>query len=312
MSTIQRAMKRMAAKSAADKTVKESSTTGHEAGVEDEEDRTASGEGSYRPPGDIASAASDGSSSYWGTLEFGGRIEIRPWASKYGMAIGTSENRLLVESYRHIKRPLIMNIEGDGRLTSQFANRIMVTSALPDEGKTFSALNLALTIAAERTKRVVFIDTDLVRSGLPESIRVESEVGLVDYLESDRCALEHVLQETDYGNLLIIPAGRSHPFSTELLASKRMRGLFKALEQLIADDVIIILDTPPLLTASDAATLARFVGQIVVVVETGQTNQHDLREALSMIDLGKVAGYILNKDDPLRRQKKTDYYRYSA
>ncbi len=244
-------------------------------------------------------------------LEADGLIALRPWAADHGMDIGVSENRGMVESYRHIKRPLIMNIEGDGRLPPRMANRIMLTSALPGEGKTFTALNLAISFAAERTKRVVFIDTDLVRSSLPDNIEIDDEMGLVDYLESEDCPVERVIRATDYEKLYLIPAGRSHAYSTELLAGARMRGLFRELEEVVADDVIIILDTPPLLAASDAATLARFVGQIVIVAEAGNTTRDNLKQALAMIDQGKVAGYILNKDDPVKH-RAADYCRYPA
>lgn len=245
------------------------------------------------------------------SLEVDGRIALRPWAEVNGMNFGATENRDVVESYRHIKRPLIMNIEGDGRLPPHQANRIMVTSSLPGEGKTFTALNLAISFAAERTKKVVFIDTDLVRSSLPEDIDVGEGAGLVDYLESRECPVGNIIQATDYENLYLIPAGCSHAYSTELLTGYRMRSLFDELESVIANDVVIILDTPPLLAASDAAVLARFVGQIIVVVEAGNTTRSHLQQAMSMIDHGKIAGYVLNKDEHSGR-RGVDYLRYSA
>ena len=302
MSTIHRAMERMRAQGKLRVEKDGAIGMGVEPGLQGDVDARQVSRDLY--PG-------DGAVSGWGRLEVHEQIMLRPWAANHGMDLGSTEDRSIVECYRHIKRPLIMNIEGDGRLQVPHANRLMVTSALPNEGKTFTALNLAIMFSAERTKRVIFIDTDLVRSGLPDVVEVEHERGLVDYLENEDCTIEEVILGTDYGNLLVIPAGRSHTYSTEMLASRRMRSLFGVLEDLISEDVVIVLDSPPLLAASDAATLARFVGQVVVVVEASNTTRNDLREALSMIDQSKVAGFILNKDDPLRH-RGPDYFRYSA
>ncbi len=240
------------------------------------------------------------------------QIGLRDWAARHGMDLGATEQRQMIECYRHIKRPLIINAEGEGRLASRFSNRIMVTSSLPDEGKTFTSLNLAISFAAERGKHVVYIDTDMVHSSLPDTLGIEVEYGLVDYLEGESLSLDDVIWGTDFPNLLILPAGRSHAYSTELLAGRNMRGLLSEIEESFASEVIIILDTPPLLASSEAATLARFVGQIVLVIEAGNTAKDDLRDALAMIDKGKLAGFVLNKYQQPGNPTAYGYYRYTA
>ncbi len=240
------------------------------------------------------------------------QIELRDWAARHGMDLGATEKRQMIECYRHIKRPLIINAEGEGRLASRFSNRIMVTSSLPDEGKTFTSLNLAISFAAERGKHVVYIDTDMVHSSLPDTLGIEVEHGIVDYLEGENLSLNDVIWGTDFPNLMILPAGRSHAYSTELLAGRNMRGLLTEIEESFESDVIVILDTPPLLASSEAATLARFVGQIVLVIEAGNTAKDDLCDALAMIDKGKLAGFVLNKYQQPGNPTAYGYYRYSA
>ena len=211
-----------------------------------------------------------------------------------GMITVDSPRNKIAEEYRRIKRPLLMNIEGEGAALIKNPNLIMVTSSLPGEGKTFSAINLAMSIAMEQDKTVLFVDADVAKAtagslfGVPRDSR-----GLIDVLEKG-VKLRDVLYQTNVPNLRILPAGKVHERSTELLASEGMRKLMADLSRRYSDRVIVF-DSPPLLPTTEANVLANLMGQIVFVVAAGQTSQGAVTESLSHIEGDKVIGLVLNK-----------------
>lgn len=213
---------------------------------------------------------------------------------EYGMVTPDAPRSSTAEEYRRVKRPLLMNIEGAVAPVKN-PNLIMVTSALPGEGKTFSAINLALSIAMEQDKTVLFVDADVAKArgarllGVPNDAR-----GLIDILERDDLDLHDVLYRTDIPNLRILPAGRVHERSTELLASEDMRKLMSEMATRYRDRVVIF-DSPPLLPTTEASVLANLMGQIVFVVAANKTGQNAVSEALSHIEGDKMIGMLLNK-----------------
>lgn len=211
-----------------------------------------------------------------------------------GMITPDEPRSKIAEEYRRIKRPLLMNIEGRGAAVVQNPNLIMVTSALPGEGKTFSALNLALSIAMEQDKTVLFVDADVSKASACRLIGVPRDSkGLIDVLEKGT-DLREVLYQTDIPNLRVLPAGTVHERSTELLASEGMRRLMADLSQRYSDRVIVF-DSPPLLPTTEANVLANLVGQVVFVVAANSTSQGAVTEAISHIEGDRVIGLILNK-----------------
>lgn len=237
--------------------------------------------------------------------------QVRDWARGHGMDVDVNGHQRIMEEYRHIKRPLITNIDGFGDNHRMNANRIMVTSAVPGEGKTFTALNLAICLAAERGRSVILIDIDACRSPIPEYLGLPNEFGIIDFLDGATDRLEDVLYDTDIANLKVMLPGQTHHFFTELLRGTAMSNLFQEIERLYPNS-IVVFDSPPLLASSEAATLARVVGQIVMVVRSGFTRKQDLREATIMIDPKKVTGYILNHVDHKHRSFSSDSYMYSV
>jgi protein-tyrosine kinase len=201
------------------------------------------------------------------------------------------------ESFRRIKRQILANA-ANPRIGAP-ANLVMITSALEGEGKTFCAVNLAISIALEMDHTALLVDADVVKPGIPRALGVKAERGLIDVL-AGRVPLEDVLWSTDVGKLTLLPAGSAHQHTTELLASEAMRGLLQEMARRYRDRVIVF-DAPPLLVASEAGTLARQMGQIVVVVEAGKTSEAALKAALSHIDPDRVAGLVLNKGPAPRR-----------
>ena len=222
------------------------------------------------------------------------------------MLVPDTKRSRIKEEYRHIKRPLLMNASGKGATLTDYANLIMVTSADPGEGKTFTACNLALSIAAERDRTVLLVDADLVRPSITKVFGFEAEAGLVDFLIEDNLELSDVLIETSIPSLTILPSGSTHHLSTELLASRNMRTLAQDMSKRYPDR-IVIFDSPPLLATTEASVLASLMGQVVMVVEAEKTPQAHVKEALALLDPKMIIGFVLNKT---RSPFSSDYYGY--
>lgn len=210
-----------------------------------------------------------------------------------GMLSPDASHGQLAEEYRVIKRPLLMNAFGEGKNIIENANLILVTSSLPGEGKTFTAVNLALSIAAERDKTVLLVDADVIKPATSTLFGVHERPGLIDLLEREKTFSE-VLLRTDVPKLSILPAGRQHPHATELLASEAMQLLAKDMSRKYPER-IIIFDSPPLLATTQAAVLANHVGQVVLVVESEATPQYIVQESARILADCDVVGCVLNK-----------------
>jgi protein-tyrosine kinase len=203
----------------------------------------------------------------------------------------------LAEENRLIKLPLLLNVDKKGADVVDNANLIMVTSAVSGEGKTFSAINLAISIAAERDRTVLLVDGDVAKPTAAKRLGIDSTVGLLDLLDGTIDSIADALVTTDLHNLRLLPAGRPHDRATELLASERMAHLMTELATRY-DDRVVIFDSPPLLLASESAVLASMMGQIVLVVAAEQTPQHAVADALGRLGADKIIGLVLNKYRP--------------
>lgn len=207
-----------------------------------------------------------------------------------------TERSMMGEEFRMLKRRLLANVRGEGEQYAERANLIMVTSALPGEGKTFTATNLALSLAMEQNTHVLLIDGDVVRASLTESMGLKDQSGLIDCLADPKIGLEEVITATDVPQLRVLPAGRSHHRSTELLAGAQMQAVAAELARRY-NDLIVVIDAPPLLAASQASVISDLVGQVLVVVEHGRTPQAAVLEAVAQIKPGRIIGMLLNKSN---------------
>jgi receptor protein-tyrosine kinase len=214
----------------------------------------------------------------------------------------------IAEEYRLIKRPLLGNAFGHGGVTKiPNGNLIMVTSSVPSEGKTFSAINLAISMATELEHTVLLIDADVAKSSVPRYLGIEAERGLLDILRDPTVPLSDVLIKTDIAKLTILPSGRGFAQATELLAGAAMRAFVLDIASRYQDR-IIIFDTPPILATSEATVLASYMGQIVFVVEAERTPQEAVKDALAHLSNCEHVGLILNKVP--QRTGQSDYYGY--
>ncbi len=200
----------------------------------------------------------------------------------------------LAEEFRHLKRPLLMNAFGEGALPATNRNLVMVTSARPGEGKTFTSFNLALSIAQERDKTVMLVDADVPRPSVARLLGIQRVRGLVDHLDGALQDFGACILRTSIPNLRVVSAGRRHPHATELLGSQAMKALCHELATRYPDRMVIF-DSPPLLPTTEAGVLAGLVGQVVIVVEAERTRRDELREARERIPAGRYVGLVLNK-----------------
>lgn len=198
------------------------------------------------------------------------------------------------EEYRIIKRLLLMSAFGKGAPQVERGNAIVVTSALEGEGKTFTSLNLAISIAQERDSTVLLVDTDLTRRSLSHLLGADKVKGLTDLLTDPELDLGEVIGKTNVDKLRFIPAGSISPNNTELLASEQMEQVVLELINRY-EDRIILFDSTPLLATSQAVVITHLVGQVLMIVEEGRTSQAALKEAVALIDDEKLVGMVLNR-----------------
>ena len=198
------------------------------------------------------------------------------------------------EEFRIIKRPLLLRAFPDGGPPALNSNLIMVTSAQPNEGKTFISLNLSFSIALERNVHVLLIDADFHNPSVQGQLGFESDLGLIDVIADPSIDLANVIRRTNFPNFSVIAAGTPHRHATELLASARMAQLIDEIAHRYPDRVVLF-DSPPLLAASEPSVLALHVGQIVFVVEAEATSRRAVDEALAFIAECPSVNIVLNK-----------------
>ncbi len=222
------------------------------------------------------------------------RIEIdRRMLANRGYVVPEGPVTGLAEEFRLVKRQLLADLERQSGLPDEKRRSVLIASAQPREGKSFCALNLALSLAGEQELEVLLVDGDFAKPDLPALLDFEAGPGLVDALIDSRADVESFVLETDVPRLSILPAGQKVNNIPELLASERAREI---LSSLAANDRrrIILFDSPPVLAASPASLLAAAVGFTLVVVRADQTTEADLRETISLLSGCDHVGLLLN------------------
>ena len=208
------------------------------------------------------------------------------------MTTPDGERTAVSESFRRIKRHILANLANPDAPPG--TNLVMITSSMPKEGKTFCTINLAISLAMELDRRVLLVDADVLRPSVLAALGIKSvEKGLMDVL-LDGLSLSEVLCNTNIEKLSLLSSGRRHSHASELLASDAMRDLLKEMAERYRDR-IIIFDSPPLLATTESCVLASLMGQVLVVVEAGQTTEATLKEALGRMHSNNVVGVLLNK-----------------
>jgi exopolysaccharide/PEP-CTERM locus tyrosine autokinase len=217
-----------------------------------------------------------------------------PRLHQMGMVTHDGGRTNAAEDFRIIKRPLLRNAHGAVSAGQKNGNLIIVTSALPGEGKTYCAVNLAMSIAMEKDHTVLLVDADVARPSVLRVLGVPAAPGLMDILLDDTSALGDVILRTNIPALSLLPAGRNNKHATELLASQTMSALLDEIASRYHDR-IVIFDSPPLLLTTEASVLAAKMGQVVMVIDAETTTQRDVREALRRLDTCPRVDLICNK-----------------
>ena len=202
--------------------------------------------------------------------------------------------QLTMDEYRTIKRPLLENIFGKRNVIIENGRLILVTSAIAGEGKTYTSINLALSMVREQGLSVLLVDSDIERRNASRVFGADEAPGLLDYLGDESLDVRDMIIDIDVPNLTLLPAGYRDRFSTELMASERMHQLL-AMWMQDNPQLIVIFDGPPVLQTSDPQVLATHVGQIIMVVEAVKTPKNVVNQALSMLDKNKAINLVLNR-----------------
>ncbi|GAB4139614.1 MAG: XrtA-associated tyrosine autokinase [Sphingomonadales bacterium] len=227
-----------------------------------------------------------------------------------GYIVPDAPPNIIAEEFRLIKRSLLLNAFGKGMTAIPNGNLILVTSSQPNEGKTFCAINLALSIASERDYTVLLVDADFAKPEVLSTLGLEGGKGLVDLITDPGLDMADCLIRTNIPNFAVLPAGRQHHLTTELLASDRMG---KIVEEIAARyrDRVIIFDSPPVLASSAPAVLALHVGQVAYVVEADKTRGPQLEEGLALLNGCQHISLMLNKTQFSGSSRKFGaYYAY--
>ncbi len=238
-----------------------------------------------------------------GTIDFA-RLAAR------GYITPDAAQSLTAEEFRLIKRQLLANAAARGPGAIHNANLILVGSAMPAEGKTFCAINLALSIAAERDLTVLLVDADVSKPEIVSRLGLEGGPGLIDVVADRTLDIGDCLVRTNIPNLTVLPAGRPHGLTTELFASERMVDLIEEIARRYTDR-IVVFDSPPALVTSAASVLAGLVGQVVFVVAAELTREAELKEGLAMMSGCPNVQLLLNRSrffPGARRFAAHDYY----
>ncbi len=223
-----------------------------------------------------------------------------------GLMPPAADERRLASEYRKIKRPLIANALGRGVERLPKGYLIMLASAMPGEGKTFTGVNLALSFAQEKDLRVVLVDADVAKPQLSRVLGLEGEPGLLDVLRDPQLDVESVIRPTDIPTLSFLPAGKNSGDATELLASRRMEEVAALLGER-DHDRIVLFDTPPLMQTTESPALVQMAGQVLVVVRAESTPQPVLLDALEALQEHPAVSLILNQS---MRSATSAYYYY--
>ncbi|MCW4460310.1 AAA family ATPase [Sphingomonas sp. BT-65] len=222
------------------------------------------------------------------------RIAIdRDKLAEEGMLVPGAAVTALAEEFRLIKRQLLNTARAIHRSEPDKSRMILVCSAKPNDGKTFCAINLALSMAAEKDVEILLVDADFAKPDVLHRLGAPERLGLLDVLAGDIDSAEACVLDTDVPQLSVLPAGTRSNADTELLASARAHDVLDALAA-ANPNRIVIFDSPPALAASPASVLAGHVGQVMLVVRADRTSESDLRESVGLLDGCEQIQLVLN------------------
>jgi non-specific protein-tyrosine kinase len=227
-------------------------------------------------------------------------VQLDPAVMADNRCIGFSPNVPEGEAYRLLRTKILQRAREKG------GNTLMVTSALPGEGKTLTAINFAFTVAKEFKQTVLLVDCDLRQQNVYKMLGIPSDKGLVDYI-LDRSPVKDLIIWPGVEKMTLISGGQTLEGSSEILGSPRMKDLVAEMKTRYPDR-FVIFDVPPVLSAADALAFAPLVDHVVMVVQAGKTPLPDVKKALEMLPQEKILGIVLNRHEATPK----DYYYKAA
>ena len=219
------------------------------------------------------------------------------------LVTATDPQSPIAEEYRKLKEMVIKLTRAD-----QVRNTLMITSAMSGEGKTTTAINLAISLAQEYDHTVLLIDADLRRPSVDRYLNLGPKPGLAECL-LDGAAVPDLLIKTGIGKLVVLPSGRATPNPGELFSSSKMRGLIKEMKHRYADRYIII-DTPPVLPFAETRTLSSIVDEVILVVKFGLSTEDNIKDAVEAMRGASMLGLVYNNAPPDSLGSSYAHYNY--
>jgi len=214
-------------------------------------------------------------------------VIIDPIIAEKNRCVAVFPNAPEMEAFRVLRRKILNLAESKGW------NTFMVTSALPGEGKTLTAINLSLSFAREFAQTVLLVDCDLRNQSIHNTLGIKSDKGIIDVLLNDT-PITDVIIWPNIEKFTLISGGRTIQDSAELLGSQKMRELFADMKTRYTDR-FVFFDVPPLLSGADALTFMSLVDAVLVVVQADKTSIDDVNRALEMIPNEKFLGLVVNR-----------------
>lgn len=214
-------------------------------------------------------------------------LELEPEKAGDNRCVSLFPDAFETESYKVLRTQVLQRTQHHGW------NTLMITSARPGEGKTITAINLALTFARDLHQTTLLVDCDLRRQKIHDYLGLSTGKGLADYLLDDR-PIQELIVWPGVDSLTLISGGRTIRDSAELIASPKMKTLVAEMKTRY-DDRYVFFDVPPLLESADAFTFAPFIDAILMVVEVGRTPINDVKKGLELIPQEKFLGFVLNR-----------------
>jgi non-specific protein-tyrosine kinase len=214
--------------------------------------------------------------------------------------LSTFSDHSEIEAYKMLRTHVMQ------RASSSGWNTIMITSALPGEGKTLTAVNLALTFAKEYNHTVLLVDCDLRKQSVHKMLGIDSKLGLIDALIDNR-PLSELIVWPGIEKLTVISGERTISDTSEMLSSAKMKALVTEIKNRYPDRYVIF-DLPPLLTITDAVAFSPLVDAILMVVQAEKTSIQDIKKAAGMIPGDKFLGFVLNKYHAPSKEFYETYY----
>ncbi|MGQ9688715.1 MAG: CpsD/CapB family tyrosine-protein kinase [Desulfobaccales bacterium] len=226
-------------------------------------------------------------------------VPVNPeWLRTQRIVTGAEDDKV-GEAYKLLRTQVVQRTKGENK------NLLMLTGPQPGEGKTLTAINLAVSLSQEIDKTVLLVDANLRRPTIHEYLGLPEGPGLRDYLTGDKTIPELLVHPEGFAKFVVLPGGRPIAEAAELISSPMMAALVEELKHFYPDRYVIF-DLPPMLSFADALAFAPLVDGIILVVEMGKTPREDIQRCLELLKEFPLLGTVLNKVSPT----DSGYYYY--